>query len=76
MSDELDSHLQKLVNLGESGIDIMHGELKNWMYENEQLESEATDQNLKEYLRGYGDALTEVYSLTYNLSFAISDRNK
>lgn len=76
ISDELPPHLQKLVDLGESGTDIMHGELKNWMYENEQLELEATDEQLKEYLRGYGEALTEVYTLTYNLAFAISDRSK
>lgn len=54
-------------------IDVMHGELKNWMFENEQLELESTDENLKEYLRGYGDALTECYTLTYNLIFARQD---
>jgi hypothetical protein len=66
---------QMLVNQDVSGLDIIHGELKNWMYENEQLELEATDEYLKEYLKGYGDALQEVYKLTYQLSFAIGDKN-
>ena len=32
----LDPRLQKLVDLGESGTDIMHGELKNLMLEAEE----------------------------------------
>ena len=32
----LDPRIQKLVDLGSSGTDIMHGELKNLMYEAEQ----------------------------------------
>jgi hypothetical protein len=66
---------QMLVNQDVSGLDIIHGELKNWMYENEQLELKATNEDLKEYLRGYGDALNQVYELTYKLSFAIGDKN-
>jgi len=31
MSDELSPHLQKLVDMGLTGVDIMHGELKNLM---------------------------------------------
>jgi hypothetical protein len=77
MSDELDSHLLKLVNLGESGLDIMHGELKNLMYECEtDLANVSELQDLPEYkyLSGRLDALTELYALTYNLSFAINER--
>ena len=77
MSDELDSHLLKLVNLGESGLDIMHGELKNLMYECETdlaNVSELQDMPEYKYLSGRLDALTELYVLTYNLSFAINER--
>jgi len=79
ISDELDPHLQKLVNLGESGTDIMHGHMKNLMYDTEQEllnVSELQDSPQYNYLSGRLDTLTEIYSLTYNLSFAISDRSK
>ena len=33
---KLPPHLQKLIDMGEPGTDIMHGELKNLMYETEQ----------------------------------------
>lgn len=77
MSDELNPHLLKLVNLGESGLDIMHGELKNLMYECETdlaNVSELQDMPEYKYLSGRLDALTELYVLTYNLSFAINER--
>lgn len=79
ISDELDPRLQKLVDMGESGTDIMHGHLKNLMYETEQelLDvSEIQDSPQYKYLSGRLDALTEFYTLTYNLAFAISDRSK
>jgi len=79
ISDELDPRLQKLVDMGESGTDIMHGHLKNLMYETEQelLDvSELQDSPQYKYLSGRLDALTEFYTLTYNLAFAISDRSK
>ena len=34
---QLDPRLQKLIDLGESGTDILHGELKNMMYECEKI---------------------------------------
>lgn len=77
ISDELEPHLLKLVNLGESGLDIMHGELKNLMYECETdlaNVSELQDMPEYKYLSGRLDALTELYVLTYNLSFAINER--
>jgi hypothetical protein len=75
----LEPHLQKLVDLGESGTDIMHGHMKNLMYECETklLDiSELQDNPEYKYLSGRTDTLTEIYIMTYNLAFAISDRSK
>ena len=72
----MDSRLQKLVDMGESGTDILHGELKNLMYEAETKLSEALRGEEYEYLEGRLDAFVEVYKLTYDLAFAISDRTK
>jgi hypothetical protein len=79
----LPPHLQRMVNAGVSGLDIMHGELKNLMLIDEQLLSEYTNQDEEEYdqtvdrltLQGHLDALVELYNLTYELSFAIGARN-
>jgi hypothetical protein len=79
INDEFPPHLQKLVDLGESGTDIMHGHLKNLMYECETKLIEIGDSDDiadKFYHEGRMDALTEIYSMTYNLAFAISDRRK
>ena len=80
----LDPKLQKLVDLGESGTDIMHGELKNLMLEAEEqltiaqaaedASGEAMDSMDRTYWEGQMDALANVYALTYQLSFAISDK--
>ena len=85
-SDLLNPRLQKLVDLGESGTDILHGELKNLMYEAEQEYTEAQriedeteeaiDSMERKYWEGQLDALTHVYSLTYALAFAIAERKK
>lgn len=85
----LQPRLQKLVDLGESGTDILHGELKNMMYECEKIlvpllensnelgsDEEYDDTVERLYNEGYMDALVAVYQLTYGLSFAISDRIK
>ena len=69
----LPPHLLKLVESGESGLNIMHGELKNLMLEQEQeiedsLQGEGHDLKL-----GYMQALVDLYQLTYALSFAIGD---
>lgn len=81
---EFSPRLQKLVDLGESGLDILHGELKNLMLEaeknmilaqnDEPLAEDEYDQS-DEYHYGYLDALTVIYKLTYDLSFAIGARN-
>jgi hypothetical protein len=76
MNTTLDPRLQKLIDMGESGTDILHGELKNLMYEAETKLSEALRGEEYEYLEGRLDAFVEVYALTYQLAFAISDRTK
>jgi hypothetical protein len=82
----LEPRLQKLIDLGETGTDILHGELKNLMYEaEEQLfiaqkaedkSGEAMDSMVRTYWEGVLEALTNVYKLTYALAFAIDERNK
>lgn len=85
----LEPRLQNLVDLGESGTDILHGELKNMMYECEKelvplLENSnevGSDEDYEDtvqrlYNEGYMDALTAVYQLTYQLAFAIDERKK
>ncbi|MFN7584212.1 MAG: hypothetical protein ACK5P0_02520 [bacterium] len=83
---QLEPRLQKLIDLGESGTDILHGELKNLMYEAEQelieaqrIEedndySDAMESMERKYWEGQCDALSHVYGLTYALAFAISER--
>jgi hypothetical protein len=84
--DKLPPHLQRLVNADVSGLDIMHGELKNLMLiaeqdlasalEQEELSEEAMDSMVRTECEGRLDILVELYKLTYDLSFAISDRAK
>ena len=79
-ADQLNERLQKLVNLGVPGIDIIHGELKVLMLEAEQEltlaqeqeeeTEEAMDSMERKYWEGQLDALAHVYSLTYDISFA------
>ena len=83
---ELTDNVQKAIELGSSGLDIMHGELKWLMLEaQEQLElaqeaedksGEAMDSMDRTYWQGQLDALSHVYELTYQLSFAIADLEK
>jgi hypothetical protein len=73
--------------MGESGTDILHGELKNLMLEAEkqllhwQEVEEATDYGdamdsmERKYWEGQLDAYATAYQLTYELAFAISDRH-
>ena len=72
----LSPRLQKLVDMGESGTDILHGELKNLMYDTETRLSGIEDGPAKDYLEGVLDAYATVYQLTYELAFAIADRHK
>ena len=85
---QLDPRLQLAVNMGVSGTDILHGELKNLMLEAEteylEIEKEEREGGYSDAMlsmdrtraEGRLDALTEVYALTYQLAFAISDRIK
>jgi len=88
MNTELEPRLQKLIDLGESGTDILHGELKNLMLEAEtdylKIEEEEREGGYSDAMlsmdrtraEGRMDALVEVYALTYQLAFAIADRKK
>ena len=81
---ELAPHLQRLVNYQIEPLDIMHGELKNlmliWEKELEQAQEveeesgEAMDSMERKYAEGFLDALCALYQMTYDLSFAIADR--
>jgi len=85
---QLEPRLQKLIDMGESGTDILHGELKNLMLEAEkdyiEIEEEEREGDYGDAMlsmertraEGRMDALAEVYALTYQLAFAISDRIK
>jgi hypothetical protein len=80
----LPPHLQRMVNAGVNGLDIMHGELKNLMLiaeqdlatalEQEELSEEAMDSMVRTECEGRLDMLVDLYRLTYQLSFAIQER--
>ena len=84
--DELPLHLQRLVDAGVNGLDIMHGELKNlmliaeeqlaWAQAVEAETEEAMDSMARTECEGRLDTLVELYNLTYQLSFAIGARNE
>lgn len=77
INDEFAPRLQKQVDLGETGTDILHGELKNLMHECEkQLDLLEKNNEDLSYYNGRMDALTEIYVLTYNLAYAINERTK
>jgi hypothetical protein len=80
----LPPHLQRMVNAGVTGLDIMHGELKNLMLIAEQqlAEAQAIEDETEEAMdsmerteaQGRLDALVELYQLTYQISFAIGEK--
>ena len=82
----LPPHLQRMVNAGVTGLDIMHGELKNLMLiaeqdladalAQEELSEEAMDSMVRTECEGRLDTLVALYELTYQLSFAIGARNE
>jgi hypothetical protein len=86
--NELDPRLQLAVDMRISGLDIMHGELKVLLLEAEreleeaqQIEqdndySDAMQSMERKYWEGQVDALAYLYGLTYQLSFAIMDKEK
>lgn len=83
---ELEPHLQKQVDHGLSGTDILHGHLKTMMYDAEQqlelaqaaedISGEAMDSMERKYWEGVLDALGDVYGMTYALAFAINERTQ
>ena len=83
---ELQPHLQRQIDAGSSGTDILHGHLKELLYEAEQeLEEaqrvedeteEAMDSMERKYWEGQVDAISYIYSMTYALAFAIDERTK
>jgi hypothetical protein len=82
----LPPHLQRLIDAGVSGTDILHGHLKFMMLEAEQIldncieveeeSGEAMDSMERTNAEGFLDALVQVYQLTYQLAFAINERTK
>ena len=82
----LQPHLQRMVNAGVTGLDIMHGELKNLMLvaEQELADAQAIEDETEEAMdsmdrtrcEGALDTLVELYNLTYQLSFAIGAKNE
>jgi hypothetical protein len=81
---ELDPYLQKQVDLGMDGADIMHGHLKTLMLEAEQQltlaqeaedeSEEAMDSMERKYWEGVLNAYCELYQLTYEIAFAKGDK--
>jgi hypothetical protein len=82
----LPPHLQRMVDAGVTGLDIMHGELKNLMLiaeqdladalEQEERSEEAMDSMVRTECEGRLDTLVALYELTYQLSFAIGARDE
>ena len=84
----LPPHLQRMIDAGVSGTDVLHGELKNLMLMAEQefneISQEEEDGDFSDAMlsmdrtraEGRLDAFGEVYALTYQLAFAINERTK
>jgi len=76
----LDPYLEKQVELGMDGADIMHGHLKTLMIEAEahleeaiEVEEEsgdAMDSMERKYWEGVVETYGELYALTYAIAFA------
>lgn len=84
----IQDHIQKQIDHGSSGLDIMHGELKVLMLQAEdelRMAQETEEENdyddamesmERKYWEGQVDALAHIYDLTYQLSFAIAERDQ
>ena len=61
---------KKLLESDISALDLMHGELKNLMYQTECAlkDSDGADPNYH-YIEGLLDAYANLYEITYQLSF-------
>jgi hypothetical protein len=83
---QLDPYLQRQVDLGMDGADILHGHLKTLMVEAEtQLtlaqeaeneSEEAMDSMERKYWEGVTEAYAELYALTYEIAFAKGELNE
>jgi hypothetical protein len=83
---ELDPYLQKQVELGMDGADIMHGHLKTLIVEAEQQlilaqdaeaeSEEAMDSMERKYWEGVTETYSELYALTYAIAFAKAELEK
>lgn len=88
ITTELEPYLQNQVDAGSTGLDIIHGHLKVLMLEAEtelekwcQIEEDtdyddAMDSMERKYWEGMAEAYAHVYALTYQLAFAIAEREK
>ena len=72
MISQIPPNTDKLLGLGLSTMDILHGHLKNLMYE-AQGDSEHGEPS-DPYARGVYDTLSEMYRLTYALIFVEQDK--
>ena len=81
--------IKSLVSLGTSGTDILHGYMKQMMYETEQVlnpllensnelgsDEDYADTVDRLYNEGYMDALITVNQFIIDLTYAIEERNK
>ena len=83
-ANDLPDNIQRMVNAGVTGIDVMHGVLKTDMLEAEAqytqslvIEedndySDSMDMGERKYNEGFLDALVYAYRMTYDISFAVS----
>jgi hypothetical protein len=73
MLDKLNPHIVKQIRAGINGLDIIHGELKVLMLEAENTMLTRSNPDHKKFYKGRLDALSELYQLTYDISFAQQD---
>ena len=83
---KLDPYLQKQIELGMDGADILHGHLKTLMVEADQQltlameeeedSGEAMDSMERRYWEGVTETYAELYELTYAIAFAKSDKER
>lgn len=69
------SSYARLLDKGIDPIDILHGELKDLMYETQNSDSTFFVNN-PDFKDGYMEALNSVYFDTYHLSFMLAERKK
>lgn len=65
--------IKMLLTIGTEAEDIVHGKCKILLVEAEDRKQEATTSAEYSYWEGYGEAVAELYKLTYNISFARKD---